>query len=114
MDIESGATTGWLVTNWLEDIILHEYGSSVYDDWSNQEIQSQNNQITLSILKIGKLIFMENAVFGGKEKIISREFTNNYRNLLDDENSCVFTWSGHFASLYFSSDKVYGLSLIHI
>ena len=51
---------------------------------------------------------MENAVFGGNEKIISREFTNNYRNLLDDENSCVFTWSGHFASLYFSSDKVYG------
>ena len=108
MDIESGATTGWLATNWLEDVILHEYGSSVYDDWSNQEIQSQNNQITLSILKIGKLIFMENAVFGGNEKIISREFTNNYRNLLDDEISCVFTWSGHFASLYFSSDKVYG------
>ena len=26
MDIESGASTGWIATNWLEDLILHEYG----------------------------------------------------------------------------------------
>ena len=31
MDIESGASTGWIASNWLEDIILHEYGPNVYD-----------------------------------------------------------------------------------
>ena len=30
MDIESGASTGWIATNWLEDIILHEQGPTVY------------------------------------------------------------------------------------
>ena len=31
MDIESGASTGWIASNWLEDIVLHEYGPNVYD-----------------------------------------------------------------------------------
>ena len=107
MDIESGASTGWIATNWLEDLILHEYGPDIYDDWFKQIITSQNNEITLSILNIGKLIFDENAVYGGNQRIISKEFRNNYRNLLDEDNSCVFSWSGHFASMYFPSDKSY-------
>ena len=107
MDIESGASTGWIATNWLEDLILHEYGPDIYDDWFKQIITSQNNEITLSILNIGKLIFDENAVYGGNQRIISKEFRNNYRNLLDEDNSCVFSWSGHFASMYFPSNKSY-------
>ena len=107
MDIESGASTGWIATNWLEDLILHEYGPDLYDDWFKQIITSQNNEITLSILNIGKLIFDENAVYGGNQRIISKEFRNNYRNLLDEDNSCVFSWSGHFASMYFPSNKSY-------
>ena len=105
MDIESGASTGWIATNWLEDIILHEYGPAVYDDWFKQNIKSQNNEITLSILNIGKLIFIDSAIYGGNQRIISKEFRNNYKNLLDNNNSCVFSWSGHFASMYFPSDK---------
>ena len=107
MDIESGASTGWIATNWLEDLILHEYGPDTYDDWLTQRIKSQNNEITLSILNIGKLIFEENAVYGGNQRIISKEFRNNYRNLLDEDNSCVFSWSGHFANMYFPADKSY-------
>ena len=107
MDIESGASTGWIATNWLEDLILHEYGPDIYDDWFKQIITSQNNEITLSILNIGKLIFEENAVYGGNQRIISKEFRNNYRNLLDEDISCVFSWSGHFASMYFPSNKSY-------
>ena len=107
LDIESGASTGWIATNWLEDLILHEYGPDIYDDWFKQIITSQNNEITLSILNIGKLIFDENTVYGGNQRIISKEFRNNYRNLLDENNSCVFSWSGHFASMYFPSDKSY-------
>ena len=107
MDIESGASTGWIATNWLEDLILHEYGPDIYDDWFKQIITSQNNEITLSILNIGKLIFDENAVYGGNQRVISKEFRNNYRNLLDEDISCVFSWSGHFASMYFPSNKSY-------
>jgi len=109
LDIESGASTGWIATNWLEDLILHQQGPVVYDQWSNQEMMSGSDEITLSILDIGKLIFIEDAVFGGSKRIVRKEFRNNYKNLTDENNSCIFSWSGHFASSYFPKDKEYGI-----
>ena len=108
MDIESGASTGWIASNWLEDIVLHEYGPNVYDKWSQQKITPKNNEIKSSISSIGEIIFIDHAIYGGKERIISKEFRNNYRNLVDRDNTCVFSWSGHFANMYFPSDKSYG------
>ena len=108
MDIESGASTGWIASNWLEDIVLHEYGPNVYDKWSQQKITPKNNEIKSSISSIGEIIFIDHAIYGGKERIISKEFRNNYRNLVDRDNTCVFSWSGHFANMYFPSDKIYG------
>ena len=108
MDIESGASTGWIATNWLEDIILHEQGPSVYDDWFQQKISPKNEEIKQSISNIGELIFIKDAVYGGKERIISKEFRNNFRNLIDTDNQCVFSWSGHFASMYFPTNKYFG------
>ncbi len=109
LDIESGASTGWIATNWLEDLILHQKGPEIYDLWMNQDLLSGSDEITLSILDIGKLIFIEGAVFGGNERMIRKEFRNNYRNLVDEENPCVFSWSGHFASNYFPNDKDYSV-----
>mgnify|MGYP007000449023 CR=1 len=43
LDIESGASTGWIATNWLEDLILSEYGSDIYDNCSNQDIVSSSD-----------------------------------------------------------------------
>ena len=109
MDIESGASTGWIATNWLEDTILHKFGPSVYDEWFKQDKLSSTSEITLSILEIGKLIFIEDAVYGGNKRMVRKEFRNNYRNLLDDSNSCTFSWSGHFASYFFPEDTTYGI-----
>ena len=109
LDIESGASTGWIATNWLEDLILHQQGPEIYDQWSNQEIVSGSDEITLSILDIGKLIFIKDAVFGGNKRIVRKEFRNNHKNLTDENNSCIFSWSGHFASSYFPKDKEYGI-----
>jgi len=109
MDIESGASTGWIATNWLEDMILHNYGPVVYDDWFKQEKLSSSEEVTMSILDIGKLIFIEDAVYGGHKRIVRKEFRNNYKNLLDENNTCTFSWSGHFTSYYFPKDAKYGV-----
>ena len=108
MDIESGASTGWIATNWLEDTLLHKYGPILYDEWFLQEKFSSSPEVTLSILDIGKLIFIEDAVYGGHKRMVRKEFRNNYRNLLDEDISCTFSWSGHFASYYFPEDAEYG------
>src|SRR6056300_1643092 len=105
MDIESGASTGWIATNWLEDIILNNYGVEIYDQWSKQEILSSEKSILNSINNIGKLVFTENAVYGSNKRIVRKEFRNNYKNLLSEEVDCIFSWGGHYASFYMPKNK---------
>jgi alpha-glucoside transport system substrate-binding protein len=105
LDIESGASTGWIATNWLEDIILNNYGFEIYDQWSKQEILSSEKSILNSLNNIGKLVFTENAVYGSNKRIVRKEFRNNYNNLLSEEVDCIFSWGGHYASFYMPGNK---------
>jgi len=108
LDIESGASTGWIATNWLEDLILSEYGVEIYDEWTNQNILSSSDEILNSINSIGKLVFTENAIYGTNKRIVRKEFRNNYNNLLNENVDCVFSWGGHYASFYMPQDKKFG------
>ena len=105
LDIESGASTGWIATNWLEDIILNNHGVEIYDQWSKQEIFSSEKSILNSINNIGKLVFTENAVYGSNKRVVRKEFRNNYKNLLSEEVDCIFSWGGHYASFYMPENK---------
>ena len=108
LDIESGASTGWIATNWLEDLIISEYGLETYDNWSNQNILSSESKILSSINSIGKLVFIENAVYGTNKRIVRKEFRNNYKNLLSEDVDCVFSWGGHYAEFYMPENKTFG------
>jgi len=109
LDSESGASTGWIATNWLEDLILHEYGPDVYDSWSQQSLLPGSKEVILSINEIGKLIFIENAVYGGNERIVRKEFRNNFINLLSNETDCIFSWSGQYADYYMPEESEFGI-----
>ena len=108
LDIESGASTGWIATNWLEDLIISEYGLETYDNWHNQNIESSDSKILNSINSIGKLVFIENAVYGTNKRVVRKEFRNNYKNLLSKDVDCVFSWGGHYANFYMPEDKIFG------
>ena len=58
-----------------------------------------------SINNIGKLVFIENAVYGSNKRIVRKEFRNNYKNLLNKEVDCIFSWGGHYATLYIPENK---------
>ena len=109
LDIESGASTGWIATNWLEDLILSEYGLETYDEWSNQNILPSENKILNSISSIGKLLFTDNAVYGTNKRVVRKEFRNNFKNLLSEDVDCVFSWAGHYANFYMPKDKTFGI-----
>jgi len=44
--IESGGATGWLATDWLEQIVLRTQGPDVYDQWVSHEVKFDSPQIT--------------------------------------------------------------------
>jgi alpha-glucoside transport system substrate-binding protein len=44
--IGSGTATGWPSTDWLEEIVLRQYGTDVYDKWINHTIKFSSPEIT--------------------------------------------------------------------
>jgi len=106
---ESSASTGWIQTNWLEDVILSKYGPEIYDRWSKLEIKASNVKIYNSMKVVGDFIFYQNLIQGGDRGIIDKEFRNLSKVLLNDENSCFLTWSGHYFRYYIDEDYEYGV-----
>ena len=104
---ESAASTGWVQTNWMEDVLLTKYGPNVYDEWSKLKINASNIKIFLSIKHIEDFIFYDNHVFPGPGSIISREFRNLPKVLLDDSTECFMSWSGHYFRYYIPEDYQY-------
>lgn len=47
--IESGGATGWPSTDWLEQIVLRQYGGDVYDKWVSHEILFDSPEITAAM-----------------------------------------------------------------
>ena len=104
---ESGASTGWIQTNWLEDILLTKYGGEIYDRWSRLEIRASNVKIYSSLKVIEDLIFYENDVFNGVQAVRNEEFYSIPDILLDDSKSCFLSWNGHYLKYYIPDDYEY-------
>ena len=104
---ESSASTGWVQTNWMEDVLLTKYGPKVYDKWSKLKIDASNIKIFLSIKHIEDFIFYDNHIYNGPGSIISKEFRNLPKVLLDDSTECFMSWSGHYFRYYIPEDYQY-------
>jgi len=104
---ESSSSTGWIQTNWLEDILLTKYGPEVYDQWSRLEIRASNIKIYSSLKIIGELIFYENHIYNGTQSIRNNEFRNLPQIMLNDSTSCFLSWSGHYFKYYIPENYEY-------
>ena len=104
---ESAASTGWVQTNWMEDVLLTKYGPKVYDEWSKLKIDASNVKIFLSIKHMEDFIFYDNHIYNGPGSIISKEFRNLPKVLLDDSTECFMSWSGHYFRYYIPEDYQY-------
>ena len=105
---EYGESSGWIVSNWLENVVLSNYGPDVYDKWIKNEIQFSDSEVILSLLDIGKIVHDENSIYKGKEYLIRSQVSSSAVNLLDTQSTCVFSLMGHDAHSYMPKNVSYG------
>jgi alpha-glucoside transport system substrate-binding protein len=82
---ESGGATGWVLTDWTEDIVLRTAGPEVYDQWVNHEIPFNDPQIEEAVDQVGAIVKNDDFVLGGAESIPSTTFQEAGLPLLDGE-----------------------------
>ena len=56
LGIESGEATGWVLTDWMEEVMLRMWGPDVYDQWVNHEIPFNDPKVQAVLDEVGKIV----------------------------------------------------------
>lgn len=82
---ESGGATGWVLTDWTEDVMLRTAGPEVYDQWVNHEIPFNDPAVAAALDQVGAIVKNDDFVLGGAQSIPSTSFQEAGLPLLDGE-----------------------------
>ncbi|WP_370324297.1 ABC transporter substrate-binding protein [Euzebya sp.] len=63
--MEHGDATGWVATDWIEDVLLRTAEPEVYDQWVAHEIPFDSPEVLAAAEQVGEIWFGEGHVNGG-------------------------------------------------
>jgi alpha-glucoside transport system substrate-binding protein len=87
--IESGDATGWVATDWVEDILLRTVGPEQYDEWVAGELDFSSPEVSGAIEEYMVPIWTnDDYVFGGQAQIAREAFGTSVTGILGDEPEC--------------------------
>lgn len=72
--IESSGATGWVITDWLEDIMLRTSSPEKYDAWVKGELPFNSPEVKNAAKIMGDIFFNADYVYGGITSILTVPF----------------------------------------
>jgi alpha-glucoside transport system substrate-binding protein len=108
LGIESGDATGWVGTDWIEDIVLRTSGPEVYDQWVRHEIPFNHPAVRLAFEKFGNIALNPQYVVGGTVGVISTPYGNSPNGLFTDPPGCYLHRQASFIASFFPEGVVLG------
>jgi len=72
--VESAEASGWPATDWIGEILLHESGGDVYDQWVNHEIPWTDSRVKSAWEKFGQIVLTTGYVPGGSTTALTTHF----------------------------------------
>jgi len=85
---ESGAATGWPITDWIEDLVLRFAGPENYDKWVKGELKFDSPEIRPAWEYFQKIAFGKGNVRGGTQSIVATNFQTGGNAMFDSPPGC--------------------------
>jgi alpha-glucoside transport system substrate-binding protein len=67
--IEHGDASGWVATDWIEDVLLRTAPPETYDQWVSHEIPFNDPAVIAAAEMVGEIFFTEDYTYGGSTRI---------------------------------------------
>ena len=67
-----GESTGWVLTDWLEDALLATQGPGVYETWASHRVPVDSSNAVEALGAVNSLVLDNGRVVGGRGSVISR------------------------------------------
>ncbi len=103
--IESGVATGWVITDWTEDMMLRLNGADVYDQWVKHTIPFNDPKVAAAVDAVGS--YLKNPKYVGNVKAIATtRFQDGGLPILDGK--CYMHRQADFFSSFWPKGTTYG------
>jgi alpha-glucoside transport system substrate-binding protein len=107
--IESGAATGWPVTDWLEEMMLRTTSLENYDKWITNELKFSSPEVKNAATKVGDIFLNDALVNGGRAGIVTTNFGDAPKAMFTDPPKCWLHRQGNFITSFFPADAKPGV-----
>jgi len=97
--IESGTATGWMFTDWTEDMMLRLWGGEVYDGWISNEVKFDDERV-IEAMQTVKDLWTEENVFAPGGTISATNFGTPVAEAHLADDCYMVRHSNFFAGLY--------------
>jgi alpha-glucoside transport system substrate-binding protein len=100
--------SGWVISDWIEEIVLRLYGGEVYDRWVSHQILFDSPEVLAAFNLFDKLIRTPNMVYGGREKMLATSVEDAAAPMFDRSPRCLMHRQAEWIRTQFPSDTTYG------
>lgn len=101
LGIESGDATGWVGTDWVEDIMLRTVEPETYDQWVTNQIPFNASAVKNAFEQFGTIVLNSDYVVGGTVGAISTPFGDSPKPLFDEPPGCYMHRQANFIAAFF-------------
>ncbi len=101
MGWESDQATGWVGTDWLEEMVLRVGGPDVYDQWVSHEIPFNDPKIAEALDAFGEIAKGDGLVLGGSKGVLNTNFADAMTPAFGNDPQCYLMRQGNFATGFF-------------
>mgnify|MGYP006283667483 CR=1 FL=1 len=106
--IESSGATGWVATDWLEDIMLRTATPEKYDQWVEGELDFDSSEVRRAMNIMAEIWKNEDYVLGGVNSILTVPFGDAPNPLFRDPPRAYLHRQASFITDFFPEDAVVG------
>ena len=106
--IESGAATGWAMTDWIEDVMLRTTSLENYDKWVAGELKFDSPEVRNAVDIVTKIWFNDAYVYGGRKAITTTSFGDSPKPMFEAPPKCWLHRQGNFITTFFPEGLVAG------
>jgi alpha-glucoside transport system substrate-binding protein len=97
----SGAATGWVATDWVEDIMLRTQTPETYDMWVANEIPFNDPKVVEAIETFGMFAKNDDMVAGGAGAVGTTDFRDSPAGMFSSPAQCYMHRQASFAPAFF-------------
>ncbi len=102
--IESSGATGWVATDWIEDIMLRIHPPEVYDRWVAGEVKFDSPEFREALDYLTEIWFNEDYVLGGREGIVLTPFGDAPTPMTADPPAALMHRQASFITAFFPEE----------